>query len=119
MIANATPPASIDPTGRAPRALFNFAEGAWVQGTGKRTPLHHAVTGVVIAEAGSGGLDFGAMVRYARAVGGPTLRAMTFPQRARLSRSMAQSRATGRCLPVSALCHVSSVIGRKLQTEVR
>ncbi|MBM3908504.1 MAG: phenylacetic acid degradation bifunctional protein PaaZ [Gemmatimonadetes bacterium] len=90
MIAHATPPAPLDPTGRAPRALFNFAEGAWVQGTGKRTPLHHAVTGAVIAEAGSGGLDFGGMVRYARTVGGPTLRAMTFHQRARMLKALAQ-----------------------------
>ena len=83
-------PTPLDPTGRAPRALFNYAEGAWVHGTGARTLLHHAVTGAVIAEAGSGGLDFGSMVRYGRAVGGPALRAMTFHQRARMLKALAQ-----------------------------
>ncbi len=83
-------PTPLDPTGRAPRALFNYAAGEWVRGTGAGTPLHHAVTGAVVAEAGSGGLDFGGMVQYARTVGGPALRAMTFHQRARLLKALAQ-----------------------------
>ncbi|MBI2409016.1 MAG: phenylacetic acid degradation bifunctional protein PaaZ [Gemmatimonadetes bacterium] len=83
-------PTPLDPTGRAPRALFNYAAGEWVRGAGAGTPVHHAVTGAVIAEAGSGGLDFGAMVRHARTVGGPALRAMTFHQRARMLKALAQ-----------------------------
>jgi oxepin-CoA hydrolase/3-oxo-5,6-dehydrosuberyl-CoA semialdehyde dehydrogenase len=35
-----------------------------------------------VARASTAGLDFGAMATYARAVGGPSLRAMTFHQRA-------------------------------------
>ncbi|HEY3286138.1 MAG TPA: phenylacetic acid degradation bifunctional protein PaaZ [Gemmatimonadaceae bacterium] len=83
-------PTPLDPSGRAPRALFNYAAGAWMQGTGARTPLRHAVTGEVIAEAGSGGIDFAEMVRHARTVGGPVLRAMTFHQRARMLKALAQ-----------------------------
>lgn len=83
-------PTPLDPTGRAPRALFNYAAGEWVRGTGAGTPLHHAVTGAIIAEAGSGGLDFGGMVQHARTVGGPALRAMTFHQRARMLKALAQ-----------------------------
>jgi oxepin-CoA hydrolase/3-oxo-5,6-dehydrosuberyl-CoA semialdehyde dehydrogenase len=83
-------PAPLDVTGAAPRALFNYAAGSWVRGTGRTTPVHHAVTGTVIAEASSGGLDFGAMVQHARTVGGPTLRAMTFHQRARMLKALAQ-----------------------------
>ena len=90
MAATQSPPPLLDPTGRTPRALLNYAQGAWVRGTGALTPLHNAVTGAVIAEAGSGGLDFGAMVQYARTVGGPTLRAMTFHQRARMLKALAQ-----------------------------
>jgi oxepin-CoA hydrolase/3-oxo-5,6-dehydrosuberyl-CoA semialdehyde dehydrogenase len=90
MIATSSAPPPLDPAGRAPRALFNYAEGAWVQGSGARTLLHHAVTGAVIAEAGSGGLDFGGMVRHARTEGGPALRAMTFHQRARMLKALAQ-----------------------------
>lgn len=62
--------------------LQNYALGQWVEGTGTLTDLHHAVTGATIAQAGSGGLDFGDMAAYARRVGGPALRAMTFHQRA-------------------------------------
>lgn len=94
MIAPASSPSPLDPAGRAPRALFNFAQGAWARGTGQLTPLHNAVTGEVIAEAGSGGLDFAAMVQYARTIGGPTLRAMTFHQRARMLKALAQHLTT-------------------------
>ncbi|MDP1889638.1 MAG: phenylacetic acid degradation bifunctional protein PaaZ [Gemmatimonadaceae bacterium] len=90
MSTTQTIPTPLDPTGRAPRALFNYAAGEWVRGTGAGTPLHHAVTGAMIAEAGSGGLDFGAMVQHARTVGGPALRAMTFHQRARMLKALAQ-----------------------------
>ena len=90
MSTTQTFPTPLDPTGRAPRALFNYAAGEWVRGTGAGTPLHHAVTGAMIAEAGSGGLDFGAMVQHARTVGGPALRAMTFHQRARMLKALAQ-----------------------------
>ena len=70
--------------------LENYALGQWVAGTGAMTDLVHAVTGEKIAETSSGGLDFGAMAEYARTVGGPTLRAMTFHERARMLKAMAQ-----------------------------
>ncbi len=90
MIAPASIPTPLDTTGDAPRQLFNFAGGQWVRGTGATTPLHHAVTGAVIAEATTGGLDFKGMVDFARTVGGPALRAMTFHQRARMLKALAQ-----------------------------
>src|SRR5512140_438668 len=83
-------PTPLDPAGRAPRALFSYTAGEWVRGTGAATPLHNAVTGAVIAEASTGGLDFKGMVEHARAVGGPALRAMTFHQRARMLKALAQ-----------------------------
>jgi oxepin-CoA hydrolase/3-oxo-5,6-dehydrosuberyl-CoA semialdehyde dehydrogenase len=70
--------------------LKNYAVGEWVEGSGTGTTLHHAVTGEPVAEAGSEGLDFGAMVRHARDVGGPRLRNMTFHERARMLKAMAQ-----------------------------
>ncbi|MFM8781147.1 MAG: phenylacetic acid degradation bifunctional protein PaaZ, partial [Gemmatimonadota bacterium] len=70
--------------------LQNFALGAWVAGTGSQTTLLHAVTGEPVAETSSGGLDFQAMVRYARAVGGPALRALTFHQRAAMLKAVAK-----------------------------
>ena len=43
-----------------------------------------------IGEAGSGGLDFKAMREYARTVGGPALRALTFHQRAAMLKALAK-----------------------------
>ncbi len=67
----------------------NYALGEWVAGTGNFAALTNAVTGEVIGEASSQGLDFGGMADYARRVGGPALRAMTFHQRARLLKALA------------------------------
>ena len=70
--------------------LQSYALGAWVTGTGPGTDLFHAVTGEKVAEASSEGLDFKAMTEYARTVGGPKLRAMTFHQRALMLKAMAK-----------------------------
>ncbi|HYC49573.1 MAG TPA: phenylacetic acid degradation bifunctional protein PaaZ, partial [Gemmatimonadaceae bacterium] len=69
--------------------LENYAVGEWVRGTGKGADLHHAVTGEKIGEASSEGLDFRAMIEYARRAGGPALRKMTFHERARMLKAMA------------------------------
>ena len=90
MTAPSSIPTPLDLSGDAPRALFSYVCGAWVRGAGKPTSLHHAVTGAVIAETGTGGIDFRAMVEHARTVGGPALRAMTFHQRARMLKALAQ-----------------------------
>ena len=73
-----------------PRRLLNYAQGEWVAGTGAPATLFHAVTGEPVAEAGTGGIDFKGMVEHARRVGGPALRRMTFHERARLLKAMAQ-----------------------------
>ncbi len=70
--------------------LQNYALGQWVEGTGKATTLFHAVTGEPVAEASSGGLDFQEMAGYARRVGGPKLRALTFHQRAAMLKAVAK-----------------------------
>ncbi|AHG91243.1 phenylacetic acid degradation protein paaN [Gemmatirosa kalamazoonensis] len=69
--------------------LQNYALGQWVEGTGKFTELFHAVTGEKVAEASSAGLDFRGMAEYARTVGGPALRRLTFHQRARMLKALA------------------------------
>ncbi len=70
--------------------LQSYAEGQWVEGKGKGQELFNAVTGESIAEATSEGLNFKAMTEYARRVGGPKLRAMTFHERARMLKAMAK-----------------------------
>lgn len=70
--------------------LKSFALGEWHEGSGPGTPLYHAVTGREIAIASSDGLDFKGMVEHARSVGGPNLRRLTFHERARMLKAMAQ-----------------------------
>ena len=69
--------------------LKNYIAGEWVGGTGSGTPLFDAVTGEQIAIASSQGLDFKAMLEYARTVGGPALRALTFHERSRKLKALA------------------------------
>jgi len=70
--------------------LRSYAQGEWIEGKGKSVELVHAVTGETIGEASSEGLDFDGMLEYARATGGPKLRAMTFHARARMLKEMAK-----------------------------
>ena len=69
--------------------LKNYALGQWVEGSGEGQALYNSVTGEVVAEASSSGLDFGAMMDYAREVGGPALRKMTFHERGRMLKALA------------------------------
>lgn len=69
--------------------LQNYAQGKWVEGAGKDKPLFDAITGEQIASASSEGLDFAAMMDYARKVGGPTLRKMTFQERGLMLKALA------------------------------
>jgi oxepin-CoA hydrolase/3-oxo-5,6-dehydrosuberyl-CoA semialdehyde dehydrogenase len=71
--------------------LLNYAADRWIAGDGGLAPVHSAVTGEVIAETGSSGLDFRAMLDHARRVGGPALRAMTFHQRAWMLKDLANA----------------------------
>jgi len=69
--------------------LHNYAKGKWVAGTGSGQALFNSITGEQVAEASSEGLDFAEMMKYAREVGGPTLRKMTFHERGRMLKALA------------------------------
>lgn len=69
--------------------LRNYAEGRWHKASGKSETLFNAITGEPIYEASSAGLDFGDMMRYARQVGGPQLRKLTFHERGRMLKALA------------------------------
>jgi oxepin-CoA hydrolase/3-oxo-5,6-dehydrosuberyl-CoA semialdehyde dehydrogenase len=71
--------------------LLNYAADQWVAGDGSPAPVHSAVTGEVIAETGSSGLDFKAMLAHARAVGGPALRKLSFHERAWMLKDLANA----------------------------
>lgn len=71
------------------KQLKNYAEGNWVTGKKEGEVLHNAVTGDALYTASSDGLDFGAMMDYARKVGGPALRKLTFHERGRMLKALA------------------------------
>ncbi|WP_171100691.1 phenylacetic acid degradation bifunctional protein PaaZ [Ruegeria sp. HKCCD7255] len=70
--------------------ISSFANGAWVPpGPGART-IASAITGAPFASAGNTDLDAQAMLDHARDIGGPALRALTFHQRAKMLKALAQ-----------------------------
>ncbi len=69
--------------------LGNYITGAWITGEGEGQPLYNAFTGEPIAHASTKGLDFAAILDYARTKGNPALRRMTFPERGRMLRALA------------------------------
>lgn len=69
--------------------LHNLVMGKWVPHDGDGLPQYDAVTGELIATCSSEGLDYAAMMDYARRVGGPNLRKMTFYQRGLMLKQLA------------------------------
>ena len=68
--------------------LLNYERDRWVAGDGNLAELPSAIDGSPVALTGSGGLDFGGMLRHAREVGGPALRRLTFHERARMIKAL-------------------------------
>lgn len=69
--------------------LGNYITGRWIEGDGEGQQLFNAVTGEPIAYATTKGLDFKSVVEYARAVGNPALRKMTFHERGNMLKALA------------------------------
>ena len=69
--------------------LQNYACGQWVAGADKGQELFNAITGNLVATTSSKGLDFAKMCEYARTVGGPKLRKMTFQERGLMLKALA------------------------------
>ena len=62
--------------------LQSYLEGAWRAGTGEGVPVADAVTGEIVTQVSSEGLDLAAAVAHARRTGLASLGELTFPQRA-------------------------------------
>ena len=71
-------------------ALSSYAEGRW-GGAGGGPELISAVDSAVVATMPKAPADSGAMLAYARKAGGPALRALTFAERGRLLRKLAEA----------------------------
>ena len=69
--------------------LENYISGNWVTGDGEGQQLYNAVTGDAIAIATTKGLDFAGITDYARKVGNPALRKITFHQRGNMLKELA------------------------------
>ncbi|MDF2386628.1 phenylacetic acid degradation bifunctional protein PaaZ [Nostoc ellipsosporum NOK] len=69
--------------------LENYIAGEWVKGAGDGQLLYDAVTGEPLAAASTKGIDFKAVLDYARHTGNPALRRMTFHERGNMLKALA------------------------------
>lgn len=69
--------------------LGNYICGNWTNGEGEGQLLYNAVNGDPLALATTKGIDFSAVLDYARKTGNPALRKMTFHERGRMLKALA------------------------------
>ncbi len=67
----------------------SYVQGQWKYGEGPGTSLINAINGSVIGQVNARGLDLGAVLKYGRDIGGPSLRKMTFYERGLMLKSLA------------------------------
>ena len=70
-------------------SLQSYVCGQWTVGSGERRTLHDPATEAVLGEVRAGGVDFAAVLRHARTVGGPQLLALGCRGRAALLGALA------------------------------
>ena len=71
--------------------LASYVGGRWVQGAAGGQTLVNPATEEALATASSDGVDLAAALEYARATGGPALRALSFAERGALLKGMADA----------------------------
>jgi 3,4-dehydroadipyl-CoA semialdehyde dehydrogenase len=76
--------------------LPNHVSGRWSEGLGTGELLVDPVTGDELASVSSQGIDLEAALQFARALGGPALRQLTYIQRAELLATIADTLAANR-----------------------
>ena len=70
--------------------LESYLSGSWFRASDDGQPLYDASTGEEVARISAAGANIAAAVDYARTVGGPALRALTFHERAALLKAVAK-----------------------------
>ncbi|MFA3918499.1 phenylacetic acid degradation bifunctional protein PaaZ [Ruegeria hyattellae] len=73
------------------KQVSSYAAGTWIKPGKGASRIDSAITGQPLAEAGNDTLDVQAMLAYARDIGGPALRALSFHDRARMLKALAQA----------------------------
>jgi oxepin-CoA hydrolase/3-oxo-5,6-dehydrosuberyl-CoA semialdehyde dehydrogenase len=71
--------------------LQSYAADGWIAPGGHLTAIASAVNGDTVAETGTTVRDFAGMLTHARNTGSPALRAMTFHQRAKMLKALAEA----------------------------
>ncbi|MFL5745517.1 MAG: phenylacetic acid degradation bifunctional protein PaaZ [Niastella sp.] len=71
------------------KKLGNYVTGRWINGDGEGQALYNAVNGEPIGYASTRGLDFNAILAYARKTGNPALRTLTFHERGLMLKALA------------------------------
>ncbi|UOK42611.1 MULTISPECIES: phenylacetic acid degradation bifunctional protein PaaZ [Flavobacterium] len=69
--------------------IENYILGNWATGSGEGVPLFDSVTGEIIGNASTQGIDFAEVLHYGRTKGGEKLRKMTFQERGNMIKSLA------------------------------
>lgn len=69
--------------------IENYILGNWASGSGEGVPLFDSVTGEIIGNASTQGIDFAEVLHYGRTKGGEKLRKMTFQERGNMIKSLA------------------------------
>ena len=69
--------------------IQNYILGNWTSGSGEGVSLFDSVTGEIIGNASTQGLDFGEILHYGRTKGSEKLRKMTFQERGNMLKSLA------------------------------
>jgi len=69
--------------------IQSYVNGHWFEGEGEGVPLIDSVTGAVIGNATTEGLDFAEVLHYGRTKGGEKLRRMTFQERGNMLKKLA------------------------------
>lgn len=69
--------------------IQSYVMGKWVEGDGTGSPLYNAVNHEIIGYVTTEGFDFKGIAEYARNLGGPNLRKMTFHERGRMLKNLA------------------------------
>ena len=71
--------------------LRSYVLGSWHEAAGDFVPLVDPSTEEQIARVSSSGIDFKSVLKYARDHGGPSLRAMTFAERAAMLKELSKA----------------------------
>ena len=70
------------------KTLTSYVLGRWHAPEGSTRTVVDPSTEAPLAELGTGGIDFGAVLAYGRDTGGPALRALGFPKRGELLKAL-------------------------------